>query len=308
MSELVITRGYPGSGKTTFAREWVAAAPLERLRVNRDDLRANLYGVTAGLSYQQEQQVTAVQRGAVSAALSLGTSVIVDDTNLRLKHARAWVDLAVELGAEWRVVDIETERSVCEQRDWERNAADPLGRSGVGSIVIKSFADRYPMPWPEVKPTPAKPHRTWQPYVADESQLPVWIVDIDGTLAHNDGHRGWYDYERVIDDKPKAPVIATVKALWHSRSDMQIIVMSGRSDDSREQTSEWLHKHGIPFTQLLMRATGDNRADDIVKAELFDKHVRYAWNVQGVLDDRNSVVAMWRGMGLTCLQVAEGDF
>ena len=27
-----------------------------------------------------------------------------------------------------------------------------------------------------------------------------------------------------------------------------------------------------------------------------------------VLDDRNQVVKMWRENGLTCLQVAEGDF
>jgi hypothetical protein len=26
------------------------------------------------------------------------------------------------------------------------------------------------------------------------------------------------------------------------------------------------------------------------------------------LDDRNSVVKLWRDLGLTCLQVAEGDF
>lgn len=27
-----------------------------------------------------------------------------------------------------------------------------------------------------------------------------------------------------------------------------------------------------------------------------------------VLDDRNKVVKMWRELGLTCLQMAEGDF
>lgn len=30
--------------------------------------------------------------------------------------------------------------------------------------------------------------------------------------------------------------------------------------------------------------------------------------VEIVFDDRNSVVKMWRLLGLTCFQVAEGDF
>ena len=43
MPTLVITRGLPASGKTTKAREWVAADPVRRARVNRDDVRAQLH-------------------------------------------------------------------------------------------------------------------------------------------------------------------------------------------------------------------------------------------------------------------------
>jgi hypothetical protein len=50
------------------------------------------------------------------------------------------------------------------------------------------------------------------------------------------------------------------------------------------------------------------RKDAIVKRELFDAHVRGTWNVNFVLDDRQQVVDMWRGLGLVCLQVAPGDF
>ena len=57
-----------------------------------------------------------------------------------------------------------------------------------------------------------------------------------------------------------------------------------------------------------MRREGDNRKDSIVKHELFWKVVAPHWNVIGVLDDRQQVVDMWRSMGLTCAQVAPGDF
>ena len=42
MTALVITRGLPGSGKTTYARAWVAEDREHRARVNRDDIRQML--------------------------------------------------------------------------------------------------------------------------------------------------------------------------------------------------------------------------------------------------------------------------
>jgi hypothetical protein len=57
-----------------------------------------------------------------------------------------------------------------------------------------------------------------------------------------------------------------------------------------------------------MRPAADSRKDSIVKAELFWEHVAPHWNVRGVIDDRDQVVAMWRALGLMCAQVAPGDF
>jgi hypothetical protein len=56
------------------------------------------------------------------------------------------------------------------------------------------------------------------------------------------------------------------------------------------------------------RPAGDNRPDALVKQELFELHVRHRWRVVGVFDDRRQVVRMWRELGLTVFQVAEGDF
>jgi hypothetical protein len=57
-----------------------------------------------------------------------------------------------------------------------------------------------------------------------------------------------------------------------------------------------------------MRPAGDMRKDAIVKRELFDRHVRDRYDVTCILDDRSQVVDMWRSLGLTCLQVAPGEF
>lgn len=46
-----------------------------------------------------------------------------------------------------------------------------------------------------------------------------------------------------------------------------------------------------------------------MKRELYETFVEGKYNVRLVLDDRNQVVDMWRDeLGLTCFQVAPGDF
>jgi hypothetical protein len=69
-----------------------------------------------------------------------------------------------------------------------------------------------------------------------------------------------------------------------------------------------LAQYGIKPAGVFMRATGDQRKDSIIKQELFDRHILGKYNIKFVLDDRNQVVNMWRSLGLTVFQVAEGDF
>lgn len=139
----------------------------------------------------------------------------------------------------------------------------------------------------------------------------TFIVDIDGTLAErdlSDPHvRGPFDWDRVGEDLPKRDVISIVQTLYDFGH--QIIFMSGRSDVCRYLTHIWLLFHVSVPGVLLMRPEGDHRPDTIVKRELYEMHVAPYGPVTAVLDDRNSVVKMWREeLGLTCLQVAEGDF
>lgn len=88
-----------------------------------------------------------------------------------------------------------------------------------------------------------------------------------------------------------------------------IVFMSGRSEDCRKDTTRWLEEVG-GFTNptLFMRKSRDKRKDSTVKHELFNEHIRDNYCVKGVFDDRAQVVAMWRAMGLTVFQVADGDF
>ena len=154
----------------------------------------------------------------------------------------------------------------------------------------------------------------------------IIIVDIDGTLSENTHRQRFLDKELYsgmteddrweaffslcLLDTPKKATIEVVKAMF--RRDYRIINLTGRPERFREPTRAWLNYHEIPFSGLYMRADDDRRPDHEVKEELFDRVLKglnaYKSDVLMVLDDRDSVVAMWRRLGLTCFQVAPGDF
>ena len=114
-------------------------------------------------------------------------------------------------------------------------------------------------------------------------------------------------------DSPNPPVFSLANMIEYVNdrevTKVEIVIFSGRDGSCRIETEDWLGKYEVKYDQLHMREAGDNRKDSIVKRELFDTHIKGKYNVLYVVDDRNQVVDMWRNeLGLTCFQVAEGDF
>jgi predicted kinase len=108
-----------------------------------------------------------------------------------------------------------------------------------------------------------------------------------------------------VDDAPIQPIIDLVR-LFEGRGH-RILLVSGRSDQCRKETEGWLERHGVPFHELHMRKAGDHRQDFIVKSEILDGLLAAGNEIAFVVDDRPSVVAMWRARGLTCLQCRDWD-
>jgi predicted kinase len=134
MARLLILRGLPGSGKTTFAR---TLQPLVT-RVSRDDLRLMLHGRIM-LTGWAEAQVTAVQRGIVETLLRRGADVVADDTNLRPRTVRDLRSLAESCGAAVELHDFtDVPLDECIRRDALRPAD-----VRVGAAAIQRMYDRY---------------------------------------------------------------------------------------------------------------------------------------------------------------------
>ena len=130
------------------------------------------------------------------------------------------------------------------------------------------------------------------------------ICDIDGTLALR-GDRGIYEWEKVGEDTLNEPI---AKLVNYVANRYEVLYVSGRNDVCVNQTRLWLYEHSMALGRLFMRKDGDMRKDCIVKSEIYTNHIADHYNIAYVLDDRNQVVEMWRSLGLTCLQVADGNF
>lgn len=133
------------------------------------------------------------------------------------------------------------------------------------------------------------------------------ICDLDGTLCLKED-RPFNDYMRVGEDQLNTPIRSILQMTY--TSGYQIILVSGREDKDycRSITEAWLTVHNIQYNELYMRKFKDFRSDDIVKREIYYEFIAGNYDVEFVLDDRDKVVKMWRELGLTCLQVAEGNF
>ena len=143
----------------------------------------------------------------------------------------------------------------------------------------------------------------------------IVVCDIDGTVANVDHRRqfvairpkNWAAWNAGMGRDTVYEDIVAILDLF-ADADFTVILCSGRGEESREVTEQWLSDNDIPYQQLYMRSAGDNRKDSIVKVELLQQ-IREQWGHPFVwLDDRQQVVDAIRAEGVRVLQVAPGDF
>ena len=139
----------------------------------------------------------------------------------------------------------------------------------------------------------------------------VYLCDLDGTLC-NVSHRRQYVATKprnwdawnagLVNDKPNLAVLGIITSLTYY---YPLIFVSGRSDDYRKQTEEWLEKYDISYNALYMRKYKDHRDDVIVKGEFADE-IEKEYNILGVFDDRKKVIDMWINRGIFVFDVGQG--
>ena len=147
----------------------------------------------------------------------------------------------------------------------------------------------------------------------------IVIFDLDGTLADitarrtlstkDNGKMDWdvfFNPDNIDLDVPNQKVVDMLSMI-NDTDKYQIWILSGRSDVTHQATIDWLAKHNVNYDHLVMRPQN--------LLYMPDNDLKQSWldsigvdNVAMVFDDRQQVVDMWRQNGLTCFQVADGDF
>lgn len=294
---ITMVSGLSASGKTTMARQ------SSNLRFNLDDIRRNL-GMTSHDKWSKSQESVAVEMlmSGIEAAVEAGHDVVTDNTFL---YARIPNMLRKRIGgrATFSTFRMDTTLEECIRRD-------ALRPDSVGEAVIRRQAqskwrltNEYMNVWPNVIPVTYQEDLPW-----------VFIVDMDGTFALNTSGRDIYDASRCDEDTPDLTVQTIVNALHHyDMPDGEVVqpfFLSGREEVVFNQTVGFIRQYSYVGDPLIaMRKEGDKRPDFVVKYDLFNEHIRGKYNVIFAVDDRNSIVRLWREMGIRTLScTGNGEF
>lgn len=282
--KILMLKGLPASGKSTYARELVEQGYV---RVNKDELRAMMHN--SKFSKNNERDVLFMRDTIVKDSVIAGKNVVVDDTNFEAKHQIKLKEIADDLNATLEVLFIDTPLEECISRNERRANKVPIS-------VITSMYNRHIT----ALRTPKKEEK-------NEDFEECVIVDIDGTLAHLavDSPRDIYDASRAMEDSLD-DAVSSVVAMAYDHG-YKVIVLTGRGlkEGHLEVTKSWLDVNGVNYDEIYSRQVGDDRPDTEVKAELYSKHIKNRYNVKYVIDDRPSVCRMWRSLGLFTFQVGD---
>jgi len=286
MSKLIIMKGLPASGKSTKAEEIVRETG-NTVRLNKDLLRTMLH--FDKWTGKNEQATQDAEHKLADFFLRAGKNVIVDDTNLNPKTIGYWVQLAKHCNAGIEYVDMTgVPVAECIERDYKR--AKP-----VGEHVIQKMAMQY---------------------LNHLNGEKVVICDLDGTLCDVSHRRHFVQqtpkdwksfFEAMSTDSPRIEVVDML--LKYEEEGNKIILVSARPEKYRGKTVAWLWNtfNGYKlWDSLIMREDHDSRQDTETKSDIYDKYLRNL-NITAVIDDRPSVIRMWRSKGLHVEDVGNGE-
>ena len=148
MKRIILTRGIPASGKSTWAKQEVLKDPEHSIRINRDDLRnmSGKYWVPA-----REKYILSCRNLLLNTAIYMNfNTIIIDDMNLNPKdfeYVSIVVDKANEIIKDNKnqyKIEIKdftnVPLNVCIERDSKRE--NPLGEKVIRDIFNK-YQTRY---------------------------------------------------------------------------------------------------------------------------------------------------------------------
>lgn len=314
---IILTRGIQGSGKSTWAKKWVAEDPLTRIRYNNDDIR-HMQGVYWPTDKQalnkKEKIVIKIKNFIISSYMDAYYDIVVDNMNLNPKEYEYFNALIAEFNANHSDVQYSLKFEDFIIPVEECIARDAQRPNPIGATVIKQTYNRYRNEMIKIET---------EKLLAKEAQigfnplLPGCIIaDMDATICFNVTGRPFFGKsaaENMPNDKPNMPVIKLIQNYLKCANEAdRVFIITGReeTEDIKNATYDYVKKHVSTDSRIviLMRPDKNHEAGTIIKKMLYDTYIKDKYNVDYVLDDSQKIVDMYRDMGLTVLQPNAGKF
>lgn len=303
MTKIIVLVGISASGKSTRARE--LAHKTGGVIVSRDGIRSMLFGLNDEdhRGYYQredlwacEKIVTEVENSSIKSLIKSDKIVIADNTHLKKEYLEKYKGYGVDV--EYEVV--EEDLFTCLTWDTQR-------KRSVGEEIIKQQYSKFTNLKKDYAFDPYHPVKK-DPKKRDPEKKDCIIFDLDGTLARM-VNRGPFDWNKVDQDAVNGPIYDIYQIISFAQEifAVDLMIVSGRNDESMGGTQKWLDKYAIGYDRIYLRKPGDFRKDSIVKEEIWQE-IEKEYNIVCMFDDRNQVVDHARSLGHTVLQVAEGNF
>jgi phosphoglycolate phosphatase-like HAD superfamily hydrolase len=138
-------------------------------------------------------------------------------------------------------------------------------------------------------------------------QRPLAVFDVDGVLAdvrHRLHHlesrpKNWAAFFR--DARLDPPLPQGVELCRESARDCEVVYVTGRPEQCRQDTLDWFAAHGLPAGRLAMRGAGDRRPARLAKPQLLRRLAR-GRTVAVVVDDDPQVCDAYEAAGWRVLR------
>lgn len=288
MTSLTFLRGIPASGKSTYAQQWIMEDPDNRVRINRDEIRAALTGSKA--NHTREKEVTQLEMQLTERALRAGKDVLSDNTNINTKFLPKTIKMAKALGAEIHHKDfpITVEEAIRRNSKREHQVPEAVIHRMYSNLGPKGEFPVFPGSYPT------------KMFVAPKERRGAICFDMDGTLNDIskvrhflDGkYRDFDSFHRMSEFEPAHEEVLQMARDAHAAG-FAVLITTARSEPYRETTQKWLDDFDVPYENIFMRGEKDMRSDYEVKKDMFIEISKH-YDVVRCVDDNPQAIRAWR--------------